>query len=323
MIVRGPLSSRRLGRYLAIYNFPQKVCTYSCVYCQGGHTAQLEFERIQYYQPMEIVKEVRTHLAKEKESGETFDFLAFIPDGEPTQDANLGKEIEHLKAFNIKIAVMTNSSLIWREDVRNDLLQADWISLKIDSINEDAWRKINRPHRTSRLATIIEGIVEFSRQFKGTLVTETMLVGGVNDSDARIEETAKFISKLKPKLAYLSIPVKRPTEDWAKPPPESAINRCYQTFSYHVSKVEYLIGYEFVEMSVLGNVRSDLLAILGQHPLKEEDARNFLLRGGMSVNLLKDLVREGEIVETSYRGSKYYVRKMKLEWDMRSEGGRK
>lgn len=64
-----------------------------------------------------------------------------MPDCEPTLDINMGKEIDELKQLGIKIAVITNSSLIWREDVRNDLCKADWVSLKVDTVSEKIWRK--------------------------------------------------------------------------------------------------------------------------------------------------------------------------------------
>lgn len=85
---------------------------------------------------------------------ERIDYLTFVPDGEPTLDLDLGREISLLRTLDIPIGVITNSSLIWREDVREELARADWVSLKVDAVREPVWRKINRPHRALELAAI-------------------------------------------------------------------------------------------------------------------------------------------------------------------------
>lgn len=120
-----------------------------------------------------------------------------MPDGEPTLDTNLGREIELLKPLGTKTAVITNASLIWRDDVRNDLLGADWISLKTDAVTNEIWRKINRPHKSLKLETSLEGILEFTDLFKGELATETMLIQDVNDDDEEIAGDSSIIGCLK------------------------------------------------------------------------------------------------------------------------------
>ena len=139
MLVFGPVPSRRLGRSLGVNNIPAKICSYSCVYCQLGATIKISIERRPFYDPEKIFKEV-----KEKIKDVGVDYISFVPDGEPTLDINLGKEIEMLKSLNHKIAVLTNGSLIFREDVRKDLSKADLVSLKVDAVSEDLWRKINQ-----------------------------------------------------------------------------------------------------------------------------------------------------------------------------------
>ena len=133
MIAFGPVPSRRLGRSLGINNIPPKVCTYSCIYCQVGRTLDMQVERRSFYNPDDIAAEVREKVEKAKAVGESIDYLTFVPDGEPTLDANLGREIELLRPLGLKIAVISNGSLITRTDVRDELMQADWVSLKVDS----------------------------------------------------------------------------------------------------------------------------------------------------------------------------------------------
>jgi wyosine [tRNA(Phe)-imidazoG37] synthetase (radical SAM superfamily) len=317
MIAFGPVPSRRLGRSLGINNIPPKVCTYSCVYCQLGRTLKMQVERSAFYEPEEILKDVRDKVEKSREAGEAIDYLTFVPDGEPTLDVNLGREIELLKPLGIKIAVITNGSTIWREDVREDLMQADWVSLKMDSARDEVWRRVDRPHGTLRLASILDGALEFADTYGGELATETMLVEGVNDSAALVGEVADFLARLRPSTAYLTIPTRPPAEEWARPPVEGVVNRAYQILSERVERVEYLIGYEGNAFAFTGNVEEDLLSITSVHPMREEAVSEFLDRAGADWPVVHGLIAQGRLVEMEYQGRKFYMRKL----DLKTRGG--
>jgi wyosine [tRNA(Phe)-imidazoG37] synthetase (radical SAM superfamily) len=296
---------------LGINNIPPKVCTYSCVYCQLGRTIKMQVERRAFYQPEEILKDVARKVESAREAGESIDYLTFVPDGEPTLDANLGHEIELLKPLGIKIAVITNASLIWNEDVRNDLMKADWVSLKVDSTREDLWRRINRPHGTLQLPSILDGMLEFAGAYGGKPATETMLVEGVNDSDGHLKEVADFLAQLGPATAYLSIPTRPPAEKWVQPPSEEVINRAYQILSERVDQAEYLIGYEGNAFAFTGNVEEDLLSITAVHPMRDEAVNEFLARARADWPVVYKLIEENQLVETGYRGKRFYVRKLR------------
>ena len=306
----GPVPSRRLGRSLGVNNIPPKVCTYSCVYCQLGRTIKMQVERRAFYQPEEILRDVEEKVRNAREVGESIDYLTFVPDGEPTLDVGLGQEIELLKPLGINIAVITNASLIWREDVKEDLMRADWVSLKVDSVSEDVWRRINRPHRALQLASILEGMLEFAKAYEGELATETMLVEGVNDGDEHVREVADFLAELKPAKAYLSIPTRPPAEEWAQPPNEKVINRAYQILGDRVDHVEYLIGYEGNAFAFTGNVEEDLLSITAVHPMREEAVKEFLARAKADWSIVRKLLKQGRLVEAEYEGSKFYIRRL-------------
>lgn len=147
LIAFGPVPSRRLGRSLGINNIPHKACTYSCSYCQVGRTIHKEVDRRVFYQPDEIFGDVNDKVEKAGKMHEHIDYLTFVPDGEPTLDINIGLEIDLLRSFGVKIGVITNGSLLWREDVRTELMNADWVSVKVDSVIEKPWCTVNRPRR--------------------------------------------------------------------------------------------------------------------------------------------------------------------------------
>ena len=306
----GPVPSRRLGRSLGINNIPPKVCTYSCIYCQLGRTIKLTNKRGAFYAPEEILKDVREKIEKAKQAGESIDYLTFVPDGEPALDANLGREIELLKTLGIKIAVITNSSLIWQTEVRENLMKADWVSLKIDSVREDIWRKIDRPHGTLPFASILEGMLEFAKGYLGELVTETMLVRGVNDVDEQGKEIAEFLAQLKPAKVYLSIPTRPPAERWVQAPGEEVINRVYQIFGNRIDGAEYLIGYEGDAFAFTGNVEEDLLNITAVHPMREEAMEKFLERAETDWSVINKLISRGQLVEVEYEGKRFYLRRL-------------
>ncbi len=305
----GPVPSRRLGRSLGINNIPAKVCTYSCVYCQVGRTTQLEQERRSFYEPEAILQEVQVRLEKAAAASERIDFVTFVPDGEPTLDVNLGREITLLKALGVPDGVITNSSLLGRADVREELCRADWVSLKVDAVQEVIWRRINRPHHALRLSSILDGMLEFSRIFSGRLVTETMLVGGLNDSEGSVGEVAHFLSQLEPNAAYLSIPTRPPAEEWAGVPDEETVNRAYQIFADKLNRVEVLMGYEGDDFAFAGDLEKDLLSITAVHPMRTEAVTAFLSRAGASWEVVDRLVSRGDLTKTEYAGHFFYLRR--------------
>ena len=309
MIVYGPVPSRRLGQSLGINNIPPKICTYSCVYCQLGRTMRMQLRREEFYQPEKLVSNVKARLAELKEKKESVDYMTFVPDGEPTLDINLGREIELLRPLGVKIAVITNVSLIWDADVRNALAEADWVSLKVDAASEKIWRRINRPHRDLRLEAIMDGMVEFSTRFTGTLATETMLIRGINDGRDEVEGIADLLETLSPDKSYIAIPTRPPAERWVRPPDESSINMAYQTLSRGLS-TEYLIGYEGNSFASTGDPEEDLLSITSVHPMREEGVEELLRKANSGWEIVKSLVHESKLVELEYEGKMFYMRKL-------------
>lgn len=310
MIAYGPVPSRRLGRSLGINNIPPKICTYSCAYCQLGRTITMEVERRPFYEPRAILGEVQEKVEAAREQGEAIDYLTIVPDGEPTLDLHLGREIEELKETGIKVAVISNASLVWDAAVREALSKADWVSLKVDAASEKIWRRVNRPHRRLELESIQQGMLAFANEYEGVLATETMLVNGVNDTREALTEVASFLERLNPDRAYVAIPTRPPAEEWAHAPEEAAINRAYLIISDQVDHTEYLIGYEGNAFASTGDVEEDLLSITAVHPMREDAVRQFLTRAGKDWAVIRRLVAADQLVEAEYEGRRFYLRKL-------------
>ena len=311
LIAFGPVPSRRLGRSLGINNIPSKICTYSCIYCQLGKTLKMQIERQQFYKPEKIFNTVKDKVKKTKEKKESIDYLTFVSDGEPTLDSDLGKKISLLKELAIKIAVITNASLLWKKDVRNQLSFADWVSLKIDTVDSKIWRKINKPNYNLIFEKILDGISNFSLSFKGVLTTETMLIKNVNDKTRTIEDTANFVSRLNPTKSYLSIPTRPPVESWVKPASEFDLNKAYQIFKKSNINVEYLIGYEGNDFGYTGDIETDLLSIASVHPIRKDGIIRLLKKAEKNWSVVDKLLREDRLIEVEYNGRRFYVRRFK------------
>jgi len=309
-VVYGPVPSRRLGFSLGVNNIPPKICSYSCVYCQLGNTVNMRVGRKTFYNVEQLVQGVKEKVKQVRGKGEPIDYLTFVSDGEPTLDSNLGKEIELLKPLGIKIAVITNASLIWREDVRQDLQKADWVSLKVDAVSQEIWRRIDRPQGSLELKAILDGMLKFANVFRGELATESMLIQGINDSSGEIEKIADFLAELKPGKAYLAIPTRPPAERTVTAASEQAINMAYQSFSKRLRSVEYLIGYEGNAFASTGSVEDDLLSITSVHPMREEAVVELLRKAATSWEVIDKLVKENRLLELEYQGRKFYMRKL-------------
>jgi len=305
-IVFGPVPSRRLGRSLGVNNLPPKTCSYSCVYCQLGRTTNFTASRRAFYDPNFIVRRV-----EEKLKTSSPDYVTFVPDGEPTLDINLGVEIRGIRELGARVAVITNSSLLWMEDVREDLAAASWVSIKVDSLDPEVWRRINRPHPSLKLERILDGMNELAREYRGTLCSETMLVKGISKLED-LEETARFLAKLGVAKAYIAIPTRPPAEPWVEPPGEDFILQAHQLFSERLGdeRVGLLLGYPEGEFGSGGSAKEELLSILSVHPMRRREVERLLEKSGAQAELIEQLVQSGEVLRLHYRGEEFYMRKL-------------
>ena len=311
-IVFGPVPSRRLGRSLGINNIPPpKRCSYSCIYCQLGRTKILTTERRQFYDTRVLKRALSERLTEINE--DDIDYITFVPDGEPTLDESLGEHVKVIRELLDKpIAILTNSSLISIEGVRRDLMKFDLVSIKLDAVSEEVWRKINRPHPSLNLSDILDGMRIFRREFPGKLISETMLIDGVNSERSEIKQIADELSKIDPDKAYLAIPTRPPAENWVKPVNEEKLVESYEVFSESLGRdrVELLIGYEGMEFKIGRDPVKDLLSIATIHPIRLDYIYQILSKLIHNPNeIIERLVNSGEMRIVKYRGKTFLIRR--------------
>jgi wyosine [tRNA(Phe)-imidazoG37] synthetase (radical SAM superfamily) len=312
MICYGPVPSRRLGKSLGINNIPSpKVCTYSCLYCQVGVTDKYgDIPRV-FYDPDYIFSEVKKHLEKLSPTDQP-DYLTFVSNGEPTLDINLGKTIKLLKRLGFPVAVITNASLLKWKEVRKNLKNADWVSVKVDANDEEIWKTINRPCEGFNFDDYFEGVLKFSRKYKGILATETMLVEGVNDDTSILSKTANLISAIHPAKAYISIPIRPPAISEVKAPSETIINKAYQIFHWKIDQPELMLGFEGTGLVSTGNPIDDITNICAVHPIREDSMQELLGKYKGGSDILEILLHGGYIEMVEYQSRKFYIRKFHI-----------
>jgi wyosine [tRNA(Phe)-imidazoG37] synthetase (radical SAM superfamily) len=312
MIAFGPVNSRRLGKSLGINTIPgRKVCSYACIYCQVGETKLKITDRTIFYEPKIIYKEVKEHLSKLNKENEP-DFLTLVSNGEPTLDINMGEIIEMLKDLGYPVAVITNASLLIDSEVRNDLNKADLVSLKIDTADEIIWQQLNRPHERLNFKLYQEGLSEFAECHKNRMITEIMLIKGLNDFPESLEKTAQLLSSVHPETAYLSIPTRPPAVSFVEIPDENIINNAYQIFCKHQINTELLVGFEGTDTGFTGNAIEDILNICAVHPIRDDTMRELLKRENSDLNVLDSLIQNGYIKEVYYQSHTYFLRKFHI-----------
>ena len=205
----GPVPSRRLGLSCGIDIVPLKVCTLNCVYCQLGRTAQTTIERKDYIPIEPVLAELKEALSE----GMQTDYLTIAGSGEPTLNLRLGELIDGIKSFtDIPIAILTNGTLLYREDVRADCAKADVVMPSLDAADEQTYQKINRPNRVLSIEKLIFGLCTFRKEFSGRIWLEVFFVEGINTSTEQIAGIKEAIELINPDKVQLNTAV-RPTAD--------------------------------------------------------------------------------------------------------------
>ncbi|MBM9519848.1 radical SAM protein [Desulforhopalus vacuolatus] len=299
----GPVPSRRLGQSLGVSPIPEKTCNYNCIYCQLGRTNKMTNERRSFFPLKEIMDELKTYM-KEKVD---FDVITIVGEGEPTLYADLGMLIDEIKKLTDKpVVVITNSALMSDEGVRNALYKADIILPTMDAFDEESLKKINRPIGTIKFTEVLQGLIEFSHNYKGKMWVEIMLVGGFNDSDTQLAALKMQLEKLKFDRVYVNTPVRPPSESYARKVSQETLEKANKMFS--ALSIENLTAGEFFSNDP--DIIEAVLEIITRHPMKEDEIKKFIeMRNEDVEKTFTKLRNSGKIDICEYEGEKTYRHK--------------
>lgn len=198
----GPVPSRRLGMSLGVDLVPKKVCSLDCVYCEVGKTTKLTLQRLEYI-PLEKVK---AELINYFSTNPDPDYITFSGSGEPTLNLRIGEILRFIKQNKpeIPLAVLTNGTLLFDENVSDALQDADVILPSLDAATEEVFEKINRPAKGLTITKYLNGLIGFSKQFAGKIWLEIFILPGYNDTENELVELKKVIQKIKPERVQLN-----------------------------------------------------------------------------------------------------------------------
>lgn len=302
----GPVRSRRLGISLGVDILPYKTCSYDCIYCELGATTNLCTARQVFYSTDEILRQVENFIRNPLSP--RIDVITFAGDGEPTLAKNLGEIIRRIKDITpVPVAVLTNSSLMWMEEVRDELLNADFVLPSIDAVSEEAFKEIDRPSGTLSLETILEGIRKFSRIYTGRLIPEIMIIRGINDNDAEIDTIIEYLKKLNPDRVQLNVVDRYTTEQGVKSPSPHRLNEIRKRFP---PSIPVDITGQDPDIFSIGNresVEEKILAYLSRRPAVPGDLAAALgVTAEALFPALSNLEDQGKIIEIPDRTDNYY-----------------
>jgi len=304
----GPVPSRRLGRSLGVDLIPYKYCTFDCIYCQLGKTTNKTVTRDRYISPEEILNEIKRFLNEE-----TFpiDYISLSGSGEPTLNSGIREVIEGIKRITkIPVAVITNSSLIYLDEVKKDVFNADLVLPSLDAVSLNIFNKINRPNKELSLNKIIEGLIEFRKIYKGIIWLEILFCKGINDRENEISNMIEVVEKINPDKIHLNTVIRPPTEKWAKPVSHDEMEKIRALFG---SKASIISEFDRHHLDIIEtNIEKEILRILERRPLSLVDISKLI---GISLELLKKiidpLIYNGKIEESNFGGSLFYEIKRK------------
>ncbi len=193
----GPVLSSRLGSSLGVDLLGGNICSFDCLYCESGKTQIKTIHRSAYVSGEKIVEELREWFGR---STQKPDHITLGGPGEPCLNSQLGEIISSIKRSwpDIPLAVLTNSSLLSNSQVCKELGNADVVLPSLDSMVEEEFQRINRPHPQIRLHEIVQGLLNFKNGFAGKIFLEVLLLPGINDSDKNFELLKEFQEQLRP-----------------------------------------------------------------------------------------------------------------------------
>jgi wyosine [tRNA(Phe)-imidazoG37] synthetase (radical SAM superfamily) len=264
--VFGPVPSRRLGYSLGVDIIPPKHCSFDCVYCQIGKTTHVEMARKSFYDPHVIIDQVTQKVS----NSDTIDVITFSGSGEPTLNSDLGFMVREIKKMTkIPVAVITNGSLLPASEVREDIGQADIVLPSLDAVSQEVFERINRPHPSLGIDTVIEGLKAFRKEFKGQIWLEIMLINNINDDTQDLKTMVEIVSSLHMDRIQLNTVTRPPSEPSATRLAASELEEICRMFG---PACEIISTFEkSADIHVETSVAALILETLKRRPLTLDD----------------------------------------------------
>lgn len=298
--VFGPVPSRRLGRSLGVDLVPFKTCTYDCIYCQLGRTTCKTMDRKEWAPLDDVVRELKMRLAS------CPDYITLSGSGEPTLYSRIDELICSIKAMtDIPVAILTNGSLLWQREVREQLMKADVVIPSLDAGDDVRFRAINRPHPQISFEQMVCGLIEFRKEFRGQYWLEVLLLKGYSAIQAEVEKLAGLVQRIHPDKVQLNTVDRPPAEEFALAVSEGRIQELARLFNPPAEVIA-----KFRRREVGGPFKANLDALLNllrRRPCTVEEIGEGLgCHRNEADKLLADLEARGEVGRCETDGMIHY-----------------
>jgi wyosine [tRNA(Phe)-imidazoG37] synthetase (radical SAM superfamily) len=301
--VFGPVPSRRLGLSLGVDLIPFKTCTFDCLYCEVGRTTSKVSEPKPLVPVRELVREISKKLLNCKP-----DNITLAGSGEPTLHSRIHEVISSIKAITeTKVALLTNGSLFWKDEIRQRVLDADIILPTLSSAFEKTFRMIHRPCPGIELGSVIDGLERLREEYRGLLFLEIILLAGINDTEKEIVGLKTLIDRINPEKIQLNTVVRPPADKKAV----SLDRKRLEDIKIFFGERAEIIADVPVEAKkgTADTLINDLLEMVKRRPLRSIDIQNAM---GLSPRDVEDLVKglmiKGFISRQAHSGEFYYLR---------------
>ena len=300
--VFGPVPSRRLGLSLGVDLIPPKTCTFDCLYCQVGRTTFRTIEPRPFVPVPEVIAEIKKKLLRSSP-----DAVTLAGSGEPTLHSQIDHVIASIKEMTeTNVAILTNGSLFWREDIRHHVLKADIIMPTLSSAFDNTFRMIHRPHPGLELHAIVEGFRRLREDYNGRIFLEVVLLAGINDTEREIQRLKKVIDQINPEKIQLNTVVRPPADSLAISLDRKRMEDIKVFFG---ERAEIVAEIPVEAKKGKGNtITRDFLDMVNRRPLRPVDIANALSLSMDDVeDLVKGLLIKGYINIQEHSGDIYYI----------------
>jgi wyosine [tRNA(Phe)-imidazoG37] synthetase (radical SAM superfamily) len=326
--VYGPVPSWRFGRSLGIdVVVPPKTCSFNCIYCQLGRTQvklSIPDEFKNYVTANDVERDLEKYLAYI--DIDSIDVATFSGSGEPTLNPDIGDLVDcvrRLTSSKIPIVLLTNSSLLYRDDVRRKVAKFDVVVAKVDAGDEETYRIINRPVRNApNMETIKESIKKLKKEMKGRLMTQTMFLhtnfGFTNCEEEALTTLMNSLVDIEPDVIQIDTPYRPGGEKFLKPASVEELGTiakhfedCMQRMNIHPELWVFGTHDERgrkVAWKEHASISNEIMELLQRRPCRIVDIADSIgISYSESLKNVKNLLRKSRIIEkVSSNGEKYY-----------------
>ena len=300
--VFGPVPSRRLGFSLGIDLIPAKTCTYDCLYCQVGITTNKTLEPGSFSPVSEVIEELDQRLEKTAP-----DVITLSGSGEPTLHSGIGQVITRIKRLtDIQVALLTNGSLLWREEVRSRVSGAHIIMPTLSTVFEETFRAIHRPHPDLDLPAMVEGLKSLRRMYRGQMLLEVVFLAGFNDTDRELEGLKKAIDQILPDKIQLNTVVRPPADSRARPLDRERLETIKNYFGKRAEIVAAAPSTK--KGTAFDALTINVLEMARRRPIRADDLATVLdMTLDETESLIQGLIIKGRLREQKHSGEVYYL----------------